>query len=106
MGSRTGFRGPGNLLLYVGITRGGWLTRLAGHSSKVWLSNVKFVTLEHYYDEAALRWAETDAVHAEHPIHNKASAECGEPDRAAGLSELEVVSGDDPRWRAVGVVPR
>jgi hypothetical protein len=64
------------------------------------------VTLEHYYDEAALRWAETDAVHAEHPIHNKASAERGEPDRLLGLSELEVVLGDDPRWESGGAAPR
>jgi hypothetical protein len=95
-----------NQLLYVGITRGGWPTRLAGHSARPWLSQVTFVTLEHYWNEAALRFAETDAIRDEHPIYNEASAVEGDPDLILGLTELEVVQGGDPRWDSSGVVPR
>ena len=81
--------GPANLLLYVGITRGGRSTRLAAHT-EVWLSDVMVVTLEHYWDETALRFAETEAIHTEHPRHNRTWQRQGKTARLSGLSRLAV----------------
>lgn len=67
-------------------------TRLAGHSA-VWLSDVTVVTLEHYWSETALRFAETEAIHTEHPRHNLAGARPGKTVRLGGLSRLAVRQG-------------
>jgi hypothetical protein len=77
--------GPDDLLLYVGVT-GRWpAARLAQHAKdKLWMPDVRTITLEHFWDKTALKFAETDAIHAEHPRHNGTWQRAGETARLGG----------------------
>jgi len=61
-------------LMYVGITSGGGRRADQHQASAPWWTEVRTATIEHYPDRRSALTAESIAITAEAPIHNRAGA--------------------------------